>query len=46
MAMALGPDPINMTCPRCQTNIQTNVETDTSGTGWAFAACLCIFGYV
>ena len=44
--VALGPDPINMTCPRCQANIQTAIDTETSGTGMALAVCLCLVGYV
>ena len=44
--VALGPEPINMTCPRCQANIQTATETETSSTGWGLGICLAIFGYV
>ena len=46
VTVALGPDPINMTCPRCQANIQTATETETSSTGWGLGICLAIFGYV
>ena len=46
VTVALGPDPINMTCPRCQANIQTAIDTETSGTGMALAVCLCLVGYV
>ena len=46
VTVALGPDPINMTCPRCQANIQTATEKETSGTGMALGACMCILGYV
>ena len=44
--LALGPDPINMICPRCQANIQTATETETSSTGWGLGICLAIFGYL
>ena len=44
VTVALGPDPINMTCPRCQANIQTAIDTETSGTGMALAICLCLVG--
>ena len=43
--MALGPDSVNMTCPKCQTNIQTKVETETSSKGKILAIVMCIFGY-
>ena len=46
VTVALGPDPINMTCPRCQANIQTALETEISSTGWGLGICLAIFGYV
>ena len=46
VTVALGPDPINMTCPRCQANIQTAIDTETSGTGMALAVYLCLVGYV
>ena len=46
MTVALGPDPINMTCPKCQANIKTKIETSTSGKGWAIGIGLCIIGYV
>ena len=46
MTMALGPDPINMTCPKCQANIKTKIETSTSGKGWAIGIGLCLIGYV
>ena len=42
----LGPDPINMTCPKCQANIKPKIETSTSGKGWAIGIGLCIIGYV
>ena len=44
--VALRPDPINMTCPRCQANIQTATKTETSSTGWGLGICLAIFGCV
>ena len=41
----LEPDSVNMTCPKCQTNIQTKVETETSSKGKIIAIVMCLLGY-
>ena len=46
MTVALGPDPINMTCPKCQANIKTKIKTSISGKGWAIGIVMFLFGYV
>ena len=40
----LGPHPANVTCPRCQSSIQTRVESEPSPTAWIIGGVLCIFG--
>ena len=44
MAVQVGPDPIQTTCPKCRATIITSVEEKKSTKQWLCCCLLCIVG--
>ena len=40
-----GPDPQEMTCPKCQSRIRTTVEKEPGAMAWIVAGVLCFTGW-
>lgn len=39
-----GPNPVNMTCPKCQSQIRTQTESEPGPLAWIIAGVLCVVG--
>ena len=43
-AVPFGPDPQEMTCPKCQSRIRTTVDKEPGVMAWIVAGVLCFTG--
>ena len=43
-AVSFGPDPQEMTCPKCQSRIRTTVDKEPGAMAWIVAGVLCFTG--
>lgn len=43
-AAQFGPDPMQMTCPRCEAQIRTTIDTEPGVMAWIIAGVLCFTG--
>merc|ERR1712111_102769 len=39
-----GHDPVRITCPHCQKQVQTRTKSNTSAIGWGIGIALCCIG--
>lgn len=39
-----GPNPVNMTCPQCQSQIRTQTDSEPGPMAWILAGVLCVVG--
>ena len=42
----LGPRPVQMLCPNCNSNISTKTDTKAGQKSWIFCLGLCFIGYL
>jgi len=40
-----GSNPVNMTCPNCQSQIRTKTESEPGPLAWILAGVLCVVGF-
>ena len=40
----LGPNPVTMTCPHCQSQIRTSTGSDPGALAWILGGVLCVVG--
>ena len=44
VALDLGEDPVQLTCPYCQSVVVTVTEREVGFVAYVLSACLCIIG--